>query len=127
LASRSAVGDADASATPEAAVTVVLAAGGYPETGDRGSVITGLDEAEAAGALVFQAGTAVQGDQLVTNGGRVLGVTGLGPSVADARSAAYSAADRITFEGARRREDIALAAAAGQVVTIPRPDPSGRV
>ena len=78
LGSRSAAGDADESATPAAAVTVVLAAGGYPETGDRGSVITGLDEAEAAGALVFHAGTAVQGDQLVTNGGRVLGVTGLG-------------------------------------------------
>jgi phosphoribosylamine---glycine ligase len=127
LGSRSPTSDADESATPAAAVTVVLAAGGYPETGDRGSVITGLDEAEAAGALVFQSGTAVQGDQLVTNGGRVLGVTGLGRSVADARSAAYAAADRITFEGARRREDVALTAAAGQVVTIPRPDPNGRV
>jgi phosphoribosylamine---glycine ligase len=127
LGSRPTQGDSDEPATPAAAVTVVLAAGGYPDTGDRGSVITGLDEAEAAGALVFHAGTAVQGDRLVTNGGRVLGVTGLGPSVADARSAAYAAADRITFDGVRRREDIALAAAAGTVVTIPRPDPSGRV
>jgi phosphoribosylamine---glycine ligase len=127
LGSRPSTGDAEESGTPAAAVTVVLAAAGYPESGDRGSVITGLDEAEAAGALVFQAGTAVQGDQLVTNGGRVLGVTGLGRSVSDARTAAYAAADRIAFEGARRREDIALAAAAGQVVTIPRPDSNGRI
>ncbi len=98
------------SARPGAAVTVVLAAAGYPAEGDRGSPITGVEDAEAAGALVFHAGTAVQGDRLVTNGGRVLGVTGLGDTLADARAKAYAAADLIAFDGVRRREDIALAA-----------------
>ena len=70
---------------PDAAVTVVLAAEKYPAEGDRGSVIEGVDSAEAMGALVFHAGTARQGDRLVTNGGRILAVTGRGPSIADAR------------------------------------------
>jgi phosphoribosylamine---glycine ligase len=96
-----------------AAVTVVLAAGSYPTGGDRGSVISGVEDAEAAGALVFHAGTALQGTRLVTNGGRILGVTGLGDTVAAARSAAYEAAGRIEFDEARRREDIALVAAEG--------------
>jgi len=103
---------------PEAAVTVVLAAGGYPAEGDRGSAISGVDEAEATGALVFHAGTALQGGRLVTNGGRIFGVTGLGETVADARGAAYRAADLIEFEGARRRDDIALAAAEGHALEI---------
>jgi phosphoribosylamine---glycine ligase len=103
---------------PGAAVTVVLAAAGYPEAGDRGSPIRGVEEAEAAGALVFHAGTAVQGEQLVTNGGRILGVTGLGESVAAARAAAYAAADCVEFDGARRREDIALAAAKGRTFAL---------
>ena len=72
-----------------AAVTVVLAAERYPADGDRGGEITGVDEAEAGGALVFHAGTALHGDRLVTNGGRILGVTGLGETVAAARDAAY--------------------------------------
>ncbi len=99
--------------TPGAAVTVILAAAGYPAEGDRGSPISGVEDAESAGALVFHAGTALHGDRLVTNGGRILGVTGLGETVAAARAAAYAAADCIEFEGARRREDIALAAAEG--------------
>jgi phosphoribosylamine--glycine ligase len=97
-----------------AAVTVVLAASSYPEAGDRGSTIRGVEDAEAAGALVFHAGTALHDGRLVTNGGRILGVTGLGDTVAAARKAAYDAADRIEFAGARRREDIALAAAEGR-------------
>jgi phosphoribosylamine--glycine ligase len=101
------------SAKHGAAVTVVLAAGGYPGAGDQGSAITGVEAAEVAGALVFHAGTALHGDQLVTNGGRILGVTGLGETVAAARVAAYGAADLIAFQGARRREDIALAASEG--------------
>jgi phosphoribosylamine--glycine ligase len=103
-----------------AAVTVVLAAGPYPAKGDRGSTIEGVEEAEATGALVFHAGTALHGSQLVTNGGRILGVTGLGETVAAARSAAYGAADRIAFAGARRRADIALAAAEGRTFSLHR-------
>ena len=101
-----------------AAVTVVLAAAGYPQEGDRGSPITGVADAEAAGALVFHAGTALQDDRLVTNGGRILGVTGLGETVAEARAAAYAAADRVDFEGARRREDVALEAAEGKTFSV---------
>jgi phosphoribosylamine--glycine ligase len=105
--------------TAGAAVTVVLAAAGYPETGDRGSEIMGIEDAEAAGGLVFHAGTALQDDRLVTNGGRILGVTGLGDSIAGARRAAYGAASLIDFKGARRREDIALAAAEGRAPSLP--------
>ncbi len=99
-------------------MTVVLAAASYPEGGDRGTRIRGIEDAEGAGALVFHAGTARHGDALVTNGGRILGVTGLGSTVAAARSAAYSAADLIEFDGARRRGDIAEAAARGQLVNL---------
>jgi phosphoribosylamine--glycine ligase len=105
-------------ATSSAAVTVVLAAAGYPGQGDRGSTITGVAEAEHAGALVFHAGTAVHGDRLVTNGGRILNVTAVGDTVADARAAAYRAADLVEFEGARRRNDIALAAAEGRTYAL---------
>lgn len=93
-----------------AAVTVVLVAGDYPGSGDRGTTIDGIADAEAAGALVFHAGTAFQDGRLVTNGGRLLGVTATGPTLGDARAAAYVAADRIRIPGARRRDDIALAA-----------------
>jgi phosphoribosylamine---glycine ligase len=96
-----------------AAVTVVLAAEQYPESGVRGGEITGVDEAEASGALVFHAGTALHGERLVTNGGRILGVTGLGSTVAEARAAAYGAAGQIEFAGMRCRSDIAATAAAG--------------
>ncbi len=93
-----------------AAVTVVLAAARYPEAGDRGSPITGLAEAEEDGALVFHCGTARRGSQLVTNGGRVLAVTGQGETVEDARSLVYAATARISFAGARYRTDIASSA-----------------
>jgi phosphoribosylamine--glycine ligase len=93
------------------AVTVVLAAERYPDSGDRGGTIEGVREAERTGALVFHAGTARQGDRLVTNGGRILAVTGLGPSVTDARTAAYEAVNRISFPGVRFRRDIAASAA----------------
>jgi phosphoribosylamine--glycine ligase len=106
------------STAPGAAVTVVVTARGYPAEGDRGSEITGVEAAEAAGALVFHAGTALQGERLVTNGGRIVGVTALGETVAEARAAAYGAADLIEFDGARRRDDIALAAAEGQALEI---------
>jgi len=104
--------------SPGAAVTVVLASEMYPDGVDRGSAIVGVDEAETEGALVFHAGTALHGDRLVTNGGRVLGVTGLGETIAEARLVAYDGADRIGFEGVRRREDIALDAAEGKTVSL---------
>jgi phosphoribosylamine--glycine ligase len=105
-----------------AAVTVVLAAERYPEGGVRGGEITGVEEAEAHGALVFQAGTALHGERLVTNGGRILAVTGLGPTVESARVAAYEGVGRIDFPEMRYRRDIAATAAAGAVLDVaPRP------
>jgi phosphoribosylamine--glycine ligase len=104
--------------SPGAAVTVVVASHDYPADGDRGTPIMGVDQAEAAGAIVFHAGTALQGDQLVTNGGRILGVTGLGETIAAARDAAYAAVDMISFAGARYRSDVASAAAAGLSYTL---------
>ena len=102
----------DVRAGDEAAVTVVLAAPDYPERNDSGSPIEGVEEAVAAGALVFHAGTAMHGDRLVTNGGRILNVTGTGADLAAARGAAYSGAGRISFPGARYRTDIAAGAEA---------------
>ena len=98
--------------TDAAAVTVVLAASAYPDAGDAGTPIDGIEDAEAAGALVFHAGTALRGARVVTNGGRILNVTGLGPTLREARDAAYGAAERISFDGMRYRRDIALAASA---------------
>lgn len=95
------------------AVTVVLAASDYPARGDRGAVIAGIGAAEASGALVFHAGTALRDGAVVTNGGRILNVTGVGDSLTAARAAAYVGADLITWDGMRRREDIALAASLG--------------
>ncbi len=96
----------------EAAVTVVLAAAGYPERSDVGTPIAGIEDAEAAGALVFHAGTALRGERLVTNGGRILSVTGTGATVAEARDRAYAGCELIEFEGMQFRGDIALSAAA---------------
>ena len=101
----------------QAAVTVVLAAEGYPERSDRGSEITGCAAAEER-ALVFHAGTALHGDRLVTNGGRVLNVTAVGDTIAAAREVAYGAASEIEFAGAWSRTDIALAAAQGRELTL---------
>jgi phosphoribosylamine--glycine ligase len=98
-------------AKPGAAVTVVIAAGDYPASGDRGSEISGIAAAEASGAHVFHAGTALRDGMVVTNGGRILNVTAAGPTLAEARAAAYDAVDRVSFTGARHRRDIALAAA----------------
>jgi phosphoribosylamine---glycine ligase len=93
-----------------AAVTVVLAGGNYPEGKDSGAQIDGIEDAEAAGALVFHAGTARHDGRLITNGGRILGVTGLGDDLASARAAAYEGASAISFPGMRFRRDIALVA-----------------
>ena len=105
------------------AVTVVMAADEYPAKGDRGTEIKGVEEAEAAGALVFHAGTALHGDRLVTNGGRILGVTAVAETVAAAREGAYAAVDGISFAGMRYRTDIARAAAGGLMLnTSVRPE-----
>ena len=97
-------------AADEACVTVVLAGREYPAGADSGSPISGIEEAEAAGALVFHAGTAMHDGQLVTNGGRVLNVTALGPSLDEARQRAYAACELISFDGMQFRRDIAARA-----------------
>jgi phosphoribosylamine--glycine ligase len=107
--------DEQVAAGSQAAVTVVLAGGDYPASNDKGTPISGIEEAEAAGALVFHAGTARHGQDVVTNGGRILNVTGLGDDLPTARAAAYAAVDAISFAGMRFRGDIALAAAEGHV------------
>jgi len=93
--------------SPRAAVTVVIAGDGYPARSDSGTPIEGIADAEATGALVFHAGTALHDGQLVTNGGRILNVVALGETAADARAAAYAAAERIDFAGMQFRRDIA--------------------
>jgi phosphoribosylamine--glycine ligase len=90
-----------------AAVTVVLASRGYPESSSSGDVIAGLD-AVPGEVEVLHAGTAESGDAIVTAGGRVLNVTALGDDVGAARDAAYAAADMIEFDGRQLRRDIAL-------------------
>ena len=104
------VGAAHLGFSNDAAVTVVLAGPEYPARSDyAGAAIDGIDAAEASGALVFHGGTAVRDGAVVTNGGRILSVTGTGRTVADARAHAYAAAGMIRFEGARHRTDIAAA------------------
>ena len=90
-----------------AAVCVVLASGGYPGHYDKGQEIHGLTDAEAMGALVFHAGTAMKDGKLVTNGGRVLGVVGRGADISSAVDAAYAAAAKISFKDVYYRKDIA--------------------
>jgi phosphoribosylamine--glycine ligase len=95
-------------ASDDAAVTVVIAGRDYPVENDTGTPITGIEAAEASGALVFHAGTALHDERLVTNGGRILNVTATGPTLPDARTAAYRACELISFEGMQYRRDIAL-------------------
>ena len=95
----------------QACVTVVLAAGNYPAGSDKGSPITGIAAAEETGAIVFQAGTAMRDETLLTSGGRVLNVSALGSTIAEARERAYAACEKISWEGMRYRTDIALASA----------------
>ena len=90
-----------------AAVCVVLASGGYPGSYEKGHQIRGISDAEAQpDGVVFHAGTKLAGDSVVTNGGRVLGVTSLGTDLAEARAKAYEAADAIFFDQMQRRGDI---------------------
>ena len=88
------------------ALTVVIAAKGYPGTPEAGAVLTGIAEAEAKGATVFQAGTRLEGGQIVASGGRVLAVTACGPTIADAQADAYRAIAAIDFPGGFYRNDI---------------------
>ena len=92
---------------PDAALTVVMAAKGYPGSYAKGSVIEGLEEAAALeGVQIFHAGTVAQGGRIVANGGRVLDVCALGKTVADAQSRAYAAVDRIRWTDGFCRRDI---------------------
>ncbi|MEX2224738.1 MAG: phosphoribosylamine--glycine ligase [Candidatus Rokuibacteriota bacterium] len=93
--------------SPRASVCVVMTSAGYPGPYETGRPITGLDDARGRGGVnVFHAGTARNGDELVTAGGRVLGVQALGPDVASAIHAAYAGVASIHFEGAHYRRDI---------------------
>jgi len=93
---------------PRPAVCVVMSSGGYPGDYEKGKIITGIKQAnQLQDVVVFHAGTATQNSNIVTNGGRVLGVTAMGQSVADAKTRAYEAVDKIQFDGAYCRRDIA--------------------
>jgi len=96
----------------EAAVCVVMASGGYPGDYAKGKEITGTEGLEGE-ATVFHAGTRRIDGRLVTAGGRVLGVTALGAGVREAREKAYAAVEKIGFEGAHYRRDIAAKALRG--------------
>ena len=93
---------------PRPAVCVVIASGGYPGEYEKGKIITGIADAEKLeDVVVFHAGTAAKNADIVTNGGRVLGVTAMGQTIADAKAKAYEAVDKIKFDGAYCRRDIA--------------------
>jgi phosphoribosylamine--glycine ligase len=97
--------------SPLTSVCVVMASGGYPGSYPKGKVITGVEAADALPRTkVFHAGTALKDGQLVTNGGRVLGVTALGKDLKAAQAAAYAAVESIRFDGAQFRHDIAAKA-----------------
>jgi len=117
-AARGELGEAAVKLKPQAALTVVMAAKGYPETPEKGATILGLTSARDAGALVTHAGTAMEGPLLVASGGRVLNVTALGDTVKDAQAKAYAAIDKIEAPGLFHRSDI------GWRATGPRPAPS---
>lgn len=90
----------------QAAVCVVMAAGGYPGSYQKGDAISGLEDAAATGAIVFHAGTGAQDGGIVTSGGRVLGVTALGESIPEAIDNVYKAVQKITWKGVQYRKDI---------------------
>ncbi len=95
--------------SPGSSVCVVMASGGYPATYEKGKVIHGLEGLKSVPRLkVFHAGTARTGDEVVTSGGRVLGVTAWAEDLAGARKAAYAAVEQVRFEGAHFRTDIAV-------------------
>jgi phosphoribosylamine--glycine ligase len=91
---------------PGASACVVIAAEGYPDSYKKGSPVTGIEAAEASGAMVFHAGTKLKQQQLVADGGRVLGVTAVGDSLEEAIAKAYRAVDCIEFDSMYTRRDI---------------------
>ena len=102
-----ALGTQSPSWDPKAAVCVILASGGYPGAYEKSKAISGLaDAGNFDGVEVFHAGTKAADDQILTNGGRVLGVTAKAATLESARSLAYQSADKISFEGVQRRNDI---------------------
>jgi phosphoribosylamine--glycine ligase len=92
------------------AVTVVLASRGYPDSSSKGDLISGLRSIDSIHTELLHAGTAERDGELVTAGGRVLNVTGMGATPGAARDSAYAAADRIAFDGKQLRRDIAARA-----------------
>ena len=109
-------GLADLEWKPESAVTVVMAAEGYPESPALGAVISGIESPQDNGTLVYHAGTKLNdAGELLVNGGRVLSVTALGSDLTVARSQAYAGVERIRFDGEHHRSDIALKAALGEI------------
>ena len=89
------------------ACTVVLASGGYPGNYEKGKVIAGIEEAEKnPDIIIFHAGTAIKDGKLITNGGRVLGVSSIGKSLGESLGKAYKAISKISFEGMYYRKDI---------------------
>jgi phosphoribosylamine--glycine ligase len=97
---------------PRAAVGIVLAAGGYPGSYNKGDAISGLPDTETEGEKAFHAGTKLDGKQVVTSGGRVLCATALGNTVTEAQQRAYKLAEKIHWNGAFYRKDIAYRAIA---------------
>jgi phosphoribosylamine--glycine ligase len=100
----------EVTASADAAVTVVMASPGYPESPETGTSIEGIEAAEDEGALVFHAGTALRGGRVVSAGGRVLDVTATADSLGEARDGAYRAVGLVDFPGAQFRRDIAAKA-----------------
>ncbi len=89
-----------------AAATVVAASGGYPGSYEKGKIITGIEQAQESGAIVFHAGSKLENSQLLTNGGRVLNITGVGADFKQALTQAYKSIESIQFEGIYYRRDI---------------------
>ena len=111
------LGSYEMQADPRAVITVVMASGGYPGSYAKGDEITGLQEAasNSADVKVFHAGTSMEGKRVLTNGGRVLGVTAAGETVSEAQRRAYAAVDAISWPGAFARRDIGYRAVAREV------------
>jgi phosphoribosylamine--glycine ligase len=96
--------DKEFSVTSETATTVMLVSGGYPEAYEKGKVISGLDQVDQS--IVFHAGTKMQGNDMVTSGGRVMAITSFGDSIQDALSKSYRNIDKIHFDQMNYRKDI---------------------